>query len=62
MPVPTLGDADGDGTVDLVVSLKDADSGAPQVLVYRIASASDNCMLWPTGRGSYLRDGYLPPG
>jgi hypothetical protein len=60
MPVPTLGDPDGDGVLDIVVSLKDAVENGPQVLVYRVASAKDNCMLWPTGRGSYLRDGYLP--
>ncbi|MBL9021176.1 MAG: VCBS repeat-containing protein [Myxococcales bacterium] len=62
MPVPTIADADGDGTLDIVVSLKDAEDGGPQVLVYGVASSSDNCLLWPTGRGSYLRDGYVPPG
>lgn len=61
MPVPTIADADGDGTLDILVSLKDADDG-PQVLVYRVAGSSANCMLWPTGRGNYLRNGYLPPG
>ena len=61
MPVPTIADADGDGTLDIVVSLKDSDAG-PQVLVYRVPSSSDNCLLWATGRGNYLRNGYLPPG
>lgn len=62
MPVPTVGDADGDGTMDIIVSLKDGGDGEPQVLVYRVPGSSDNCLLWPTGRGSYLRDGYVPAG
>lgn len=60
MPVPTIADVDGDGTLEIVVSLKDADNGEPQVLVYTVPGSGDNCLLWPTGRGSYLRDGYLP--
>lgn len=60
MPVPTVDDADGDGTLDIVVSLKDAGDGEPQVLVYRVPGSSDNCVLWGTGRGNYRRDGYVP--
>jgi hypothetical protein len=62
MPVPTIADADGDGTLDIVVSLKDAADNEPQVLVYRVPGAQSNCMLWPTGRGNLLRNGYLPAG
>ncbi len=62
MPVPTVADADGDGTLDIAVSLKDSENGQPQVLLYRVPGSSDNCLLWPTGRGNYLRNGYLPPG
>jgi FG-GAP-like repeat len=60
MAVPTIADADGDGQLEIVVSLKDSDNGEPQVLVFTVPGSSDNCLLWPTGRGSYLRDGYLP--
>ena len=62
MPVPTIDDADGDGTLDILVSLKDSENGAPQVQVYRVPGSGTNCLLWPTGRGNYLRNGYVPPG
>jgi hypothetical protein len=61
MPVPTIADADGDGTLDIVVSTKGGEDGQPQALVYEVAGASANCLLWPTGRGNFRRDGYLPP-
>ncbi|MBX3127942.1 MAG: VCBS repeat-containing protein [Polyangiaceae bacterium] len=57
MPVPTIADADGDGTLDIVVSLKDGGDGKPQVQVYRVPGSADNCLLWPTGRGNLLRNG-----
>lgn len=60
MPVPTLDDADGDGTLDIVVSLKDGEDRARQVLVYRVPGAGLDCLPWPTGRGNYRRDGFVP--
>jgi hypothetical protein len=60
MPVPTVDDTDGDGTMEIIVSLKDAADNEPQVLVYNVPGSADNCLLWPTGRGNYLRDGYVP--
>jgi hypothetical protein len=60
MPVPTIADVDGDGALEIVVSLKDGEDRARQLQVYRVPGSSDNCVLWPTGRGSYLRDGFVP--
>jgi hypothetical protein len=60
MPVPSVADADADGVLDIVVSLKDGEDRERQVLIYRVESASDNCMPWPTGRGNLRRDGLVP--
>jgi len=60
MPVPTIADVDGDGTLEIIVSLKDGEDRTQQVLVYSVPGSADNCMLWPTGRGTYLRNGYVP--
>jgi len=59
MSVPTIADADGDGQLEIAVSLKDAADG-DGVLVYTVPGSSADCLLWPTGRGNYRRDGYLP--
>jgi hypothetical protein len=60
MPVPTIADADGDGTLDIVVSLKDGEDRVRQVQVYRVPGSSANCLLWPTGRANLLRNGFVP--
>jgi hypothetical protein len=61
MPVPTIADVDNDGDLDIVVSLKDAEDKVRSVLVYEVPGSSGNCLAWPTGRGNYRRDGWLPP-
>ncbi len=63
MAAPTVADVDGDGDVEIVVSLKDSlGSGKGGVQIWDVAESGTNCMLWPTGRGSYLREGnYVNP-
>lgn len=60
MPVPSIADVDGDGDLEIVVSLKDAVDKMQQVFVYSVAGSATNCVLWPTGRGNLARTGYVP--
>ncbi len=60
MPVPTIADVDGNGTLEILVSLKDGEDKTRQVMVYTVPGSTDNCMLWPTGRGNLFRNGYVP--
>lgn len=59
MPVPTLADVDGNGTLEVVVSLKDAEDKVESVRVYTVDGSSDNCLPWPTGRANLLRNGWV---
>ncbi|MBI2394890.1 MAG: VCBS repeat-containing protein [Deltaproteobacteria bacterium] len=61
MPVPTLADVGGDGTVEIVVSLKDAVDKVESVRVYTVKGSGTKCLPWPTGRGNWLRNGFVPP-
>lgn len=61
MPVPSIGDVDQDGSLEIVVSLKD-DSDGDDLLVYTVPGSSDNCMPWPTGRGNLWRNGTVRNG
>jgi hypothetical protein len=61
MAAPSVGDLDGDGQPELVISLKDSlGAGQGGVQIWELPGASDNCLLWPTGRGNPLRQGYVP--
>ncbi len=61
MPVPTIADVDNDGDLDIVVSLKDGEDRVRQVEIYEVPGSTTKCLLWPTGRGNYRRDGFVPP-
>ncbi len=60
MPVPTIADVDGDHQLEIVVSLKDGEDRVRSVLVFTVPGSGDACLLWPTGRRDYLRDGLVP--
>lgn len=59
MPVPTIADVDDNGTLEIVVSLKDGVDHERQVLVYSVATSQTNCMPWPTGRANLMRSGFV---
>ncbi len=62
MAAPSVGDLDGDGDLELVISLKDTlGGGEGGVQIWDLPGAEDNCVLWGTGRGGWLRQGYVPP-
>ena len=58
MSPPTLADVDGDGKIEIVISLKDTlGSGLGGVQIWDVSSAQAGSMPWPTGRGNLLRNG-----
>ncbi|XXT19742.1 VCBS repeat-containing protein [Sorangium sp. So ce429] len=64
MPVPTLADVNGDGTIEIVVSLReigwiDGQYPEPCTYVYTVPQSATNCLLWPTARGNYYRNGWV---
>ena len=62
MAAPTLADVDGDGSLELILSLKDAlGGGQGGVQIWDVPNSAANCLVWPTGRGNYLRQGWAKP-
>lgn len=57
MAVPTVADANDDGTLEIVVPLQSQDDHAPMALLYTVAGSAENCLPWPTGRANLRRDG-----
>ncbi len=49
---PTIADVDGDGTLEILVTTFDHGTD-----VFTVPGSGVACMPWPTGRGSYLRNG-----
>jgi len=63
MSAPTVADLDGDGKLEIILSLKDTlGGGAGGVQIWDVPGSSSNCILWGTGRGGWLRQGYVPKG
>ncbi len=63
MAAPTIADLDGDGHLELILSLKDAlGGGLGGVQIWDLPGSSDNCLAWLTGRGNLMRQGYVPLG
>jgi hypothetical protein len=56
LPAPTLADIDGDSELEVVINT--AHSG---LVAYDLPGTSNANVLWGTGRGSYLRNGYVVP-
>jgi hypothetical protein len=59
MPVPTIADVDGDGTLEIVVSLKTGEDRVRSALVFQVPGSTANCLPWPTGRANDLRNGFF---
>ncbi len=59
MAVPTLADVDGNGTLEIVVNLKDGEDRKWSGLVFTVPGSTTGCRLWPTGRGNDLRNGFV---
>jgi hypothetical protein len=54
---PTLADLDGNGTLEILVQTFDHG-----VDVFSVPGSEENCQLWPTGRGGWLRNGQAASG
>jgi hypothetical protein len=59
MAAPSIADLEGDGNLELVISLKDTldENGQGGVQIWELPDSDTRCMQWPTGRGNLLRNG-----
>ncbi len=55
LAAPTVVDVDGDGTLEIVLL-----TANDQIHIYNVPGSEENCLLWPTGRANYLRNGMGP--
>jgi hypothetical protein len=60
MAVPAAGDLNRDGTLELVVSLKDPTPTGDEVLVFTVPGSASNCMPWPMSHRAPMRDSAVP--
>ena len=49
---PTVGDLNNDGNLEIVVQ-----TFGVGAFIYSVPGSAENQLIWPTGRGNYLRDG-----
>jgi len=49
---PTVADVNGDGQLEVLLHTFDG-----RLLMFTIPGSAPNCLVWPTGRGGYLRKG-----
>ncbi len=60
MAMPTIADVDGDGVLEISLAMKAGEDEQPQLLIYSVPGSGEACLLWPTGRGNLLRNGFVP--
>lgn len=56
MAAPTVADLYRNGELEVIVNLKD-NTPAGGILIYDLPGSGTNLVLWPTGRGNFLRNG-----
>lgn len=61
MSVPTIADVNGDGTLEVSLAMKAGSDGQPQLMMYSVPGSGEDCVLWPTGRGNFERNGFVRP-